>query len=131
MFFFLLFKCLERINSALVTNDVHPTRGNSAAHNLDLSRALRFDAYLLAIVRVVDKRSRSLDLRLKFRMCVIGLDAFYSAEVVSKLREKERTQSFINKPCSLFVTDRTLIIFDRGTQVNHFFIFKNHLEISF
>lgn len=45
------------------------------------------------------------------------LDAFYSAEVVSKLRQKEQTQSFINKPCSLFVTDRTLIIFDRGTQV--------------
>ena len=45
------------------------------------------------------------------------LDAFYSAEVVSKLRQKEQTQSFINKPCSLFVTDRSLVIFDRATQV--------------
>ena len=47
------------------------------------------------------------------------LDAFYSAEVVSKLRQKEQTQSFINKPCSLFVTDRSLIVFDRGTQVGN------------
>jgi hypothetical protein len=47
----------------------------------------------------------------------LSLDSFYSTEVVSKLRQKEQTQSFINKPCSLFVTDRSLIIFDRGTQV--------------
>jgi hypothetical protein len=47
----------------------------------------------------------------------LSLDSFYSTEVVSKLRQKEQTQSFINKPCSLFVTDRFLIIFDRGTQV--------------
>lgn len=50
-------------------------------------------------------------------MIDLRLDAFYSAEVVSKLRQKERTQSFINKPCSLYVTDRALIIFDRATQV--------------
>jgi hypothetical protein len=54
------------------------------------------------------------------------LDAFYSAEVVSKLRQKEQTQSFINKPCSLFVTDRTLVIFDRATQVR-----KNKTNNSF
>jgi hypothetical protein len=47
----------------------------------------------------------------------LSLDSFYSTEVVSKLRQKEQTQSFIDKPCSLFVTDRSLIIFDRGTQV--------------
>jgi hypothetical protein len=47
----------------------------------------------------------------------LSLGSFYSTEVVSKLRQKEQTQSFINKPCSLFVTDRSLIIFDRGTQV--------------
>jgi len=79
--------------------DVYPTRSSSTAYNTDLSRALRFDAYLLAIVRVEDKRN-----------------AFYSAEVVSKLRQKEQTQSFINKPCSLFVTDRSLVVFDRATQ---------------
>ncbi len=50
-------------------------------------------------------------------------DAFYSAEVVSKLRQKEQTQSFINKPCSLFVTDRSFVIFDRGTQVKKRFVY--------
>ncbi len=57
----------------------------------------------------------------------LSLDSFYSTEVVSKLRQKEQTQSFINKPCTLFVTDRSLIIFDRGAQVKYFlflFIFK-------
>ncbi len=46
-----------------------------------------------------------------------SLDAYYPTEVVNKLRQKEQTQSFINKPCSLFVTERSFIIFDRGTQV--------------
>jgi hypothetical protein len=50
----------------------------------------------------------------------LSLDSYYSTEVVSKLRQKEQTQSFINKPCSLFVTDRSLIIYDRGTHVKYF-----------
>ena len=37
--------------------------------------------------------------------------------MVSKLRHKERTHSFINKPCSLYVNDRFLFIIDRITQV--------------
>ncbi|UJR13914.1 hypothetical protein I4U23_000920 [Adineta vaga] len=80
--------------------DGYPSRSYSNAHNLDLSRAFRVDASLLAIVRIEDRRN-----------------TFYSAEVVSKLRQKEQTQSFINKPCSLYVTDRSLVIFDRGTQI--------------
>ncbi|CAF5219749.1 unnamed protein product, partial [Rotaria magnacalcarata] len=75
-------------------------RSNTTALNPDLSRAHRFDAYLLAIIRIEDKRN-----------------AFYSADVVSKLRQKEQTRSFINKSCSLFVTDRSLVIFDRVSQV--------------
>lgn len=47
----------------------------------------------------------------------LSLDSYYSTEVVSKLRQKEQTQSFINKPCSLFVSDRSLIIYDRGSHV--------------
>ncbi|CAF0892941.1 unnamed protein product [Adineta steineri] len=94
----------DRANLSPVSNnlihDSYSARSNLAAHKPDLSRAFRADAYLLAIVRIEDKRN-----------------AFYSAEVVSKLRQKEQTQSFINKPCSLYVTDRSLIIFDRGTQV--------------
>ncbi|CAF4423711.1 unnamed protein product, partial [Adineta steineri] len=93
----------DRANLSPVSNnlihDSYSARSNLAAHKPDLSRAFRADAYLLAIVRIEDKRN-----------------AFYSAEVVSKLRQKEQTQSFINKPCSLYVTDRSLIIFDRGTQ---------------
>ena len=46
------------------------------------------------------------------------LDPVYSTEVVTKLRQKEQTQSFINKPCSLFITERSFVIFDRGTQVS-------------
>lgn len=57
------------------------------------------------------------DFELKNKQPNVNLDAFYSAEVVSKLRQKEQTQSFINKPCSLFVTDRSLVVFDRATQV--------------
>ncbi|CAF2634063.1 unnamed protein product [Rotaria sp. Silwood2] len=95
---------LNRVNSSFLSNnllsEVYTPRSNVTAHNPDLSRAARFDAYLLAIVRIEDKRN-----------------AFYSAEVVGKLRHKEQTQSFINKPCSLFVTDRSLIIFDRASQV--------------
>ena len=64
-------------------------------------------------------------------ICIVHLDAFYSAEVVSKLRQKEQTQSFINKPCSLFVTDRALVIFDRGTQVPLSFIFNSSLFFVF
>lgn len=48
----------------------------------------------------------------------LSLDPVYSTEVVTKLRQKEQTQSFINKPCSLFITERSFIIFDRGTQVS-------------
>ncbi|CAF4833581.1 unnamed protein product [Rotaria sp. Silwood1] len=80
--------------------DVFTPRSNSSALNPDLSRAFRVDAHLLAIVRIEDKRN-----------------SFYSAEVVSKLRQKEQTQKFINKPCSLFVNDRNFIIYDRATQV--------------
>jgi hypothetical protein len=47
----------------------------------------------------------------------LSLDNFYSAEVVNKLRQKEQTQSFINKACSLFITDRSLVIYDRAAQV--------------
>lgn len=81
-------------------NDAYPPRTTGPIVNPDLSRADRFDAYLLAIVRISDKRN-----------------AYYSAEVVSKLRQKERTHSFINKHCCLYVTDRSLIIFDRASQV--------------
>ena len=97
--------------------DLYPTRSNSTAHNTDLSRALRFDAHLLAIVRIEDKRSEMNFSNENKNKLWFSIDAFYSAEVVSKLRQKEQTQSFINKPCSLFITDRTLVIFDRGTQV--------------
>ncbi|CAF0750953.1 unnamed protein product [Rotaria sordida] len=94
----------DRPNASFLNNnilpDVYTPRPNSSALNLDLSRAFRVDAYLLAIVRIDDKRN-----------------SFYSAEVVSKLRQKEQTQKFINKPCSLFVTDRSFIIFDRATQI--------------
>ncbi|CAF3557772.1 unnamed protein product [Rotaria sp. Silwood1] len=94
----------DQVNSSFLSNnllsDAYTPRSISTAYNPDLSRALRFDAYLLAIVRIEDKRN-----------------AFYSAEIVSKLRQKEQTQSFINKPCSLFVTDRSLVIFDRASQV--------------
>jgi hypothetical protein len=111
---------LERVNSSILSNnllsDGYPSSAHSAAYNPDLSRAHRFDAYLLAIVRIEDKRSKILR-NFNRSQVEFYLDAFYSAEVVSKLRQKEQTQSFINKPCSLFVTDRTLVIFDRGTQV--------------
>ena len=42
--------------------DVYPTatRSTSSALNPDLSRAFRVDAYLLAIIRIEDKRSKSL-----------------------------------------------------------------------
>jgi hypothetical protein len=98
-------KPLDRTNSSLLTNnilpDVYPTaRSTSSTLSPDLSRAFRVDAYLLAIIRIEDKRN-----------------SYYSTEVVNKLRQKEQTQSFINKPCSLFVTERFFIIFDRGTQV--------------
>ncbi|CAF0750936.1 unnamed protein product [Rotaria sordida] len=97
-------KSSDRPNASFLNNnilpDVYTPRPNSSALNLDLSRAFRVDAYLLAIVRIDDKRN-----------------SFYSAEVVSKLRQKEQTQKFINKPCSLFVTDRSFIIFDRATQI--------------
>lgn len=45
---------------------------------------------------------------------------------MNKLRQKELTQSFINKPCSLYITDRALKIVDRMSQVkilNHFVSF--------
>ncbi|CAF3092264.1 unnamed protein product [Rotaria socialis] len=94
----------DRANSSLfksnILPDFHTPRTNSSTWNPDLSRAFRVDAQLLAIVRIEDKRN-----------------SFYSAEVVSKLRQKEQTQKFINKPCSLFVNDRSFIIFDRGAQV--------------
>ncbi|CAF1228437.1 unnamed protein product, partial [Adineta ricciae] len=94
----------DHVNSPFLTNNLltetQSSRSHSNGHNPDLSRALRVDASLLAIVRIDDKRN-----------------AFYSAEVTSKLRQKEQTQSFINKPCSLYVTDRSLVIFDRGTQI--------------
>jgi hypothetical protein len=60
-FSFWIYIYIDRVNSSLLSNnfipDVYPTRSNSTAYNPDLSRALRFDAYLLAIVRVDDKRS--------------------------------------------------------------------------
>ncbi|CAF1266520.1 unnamed protein product [Rotaria sordida] len=97
-------KSSDRVNSSFLSSnllsDAYTPRSNSTAYNPDLSRALRFDAYLLAIVRIEDRRNN-----------------FYSAEVVSKLRQKEQTRSFINKPCSLFITDRALVIFDRASQV--------------
>ncbi|CAF0737754.1 unnamed protein product [Didymodactylos carnosus] len=66
-------------------------------HNHDLSHALRIDAQLLAVfARTDDKRN-----------------TFYSAEIVTKLRQKEQTQSFMNKPCSLYITDRYLLIYDK------------------
>lgn len=100
--------------------DVYPTRSiPGGGFTPDLSRAPRVDAYLLAIVRVEDKRSKYKK-KNKHTKFSFDLDAFYSAEVVSKLRQKEQTQSFINKPCSLFVTDRALIVFDRATNVRNF-----------
>lgn len=120
----LLFFYVDQGNSSLLSNnflpDPYPARLNTATYNPDLSRAQRFDAYLLAIVRIEDKRSKEISLisiSSNKHSFVCPIDAFYSAEVVSKLRQKEQTQSFINKPCSLFITDRSLIIFDRGTQV--------------
>jgi hypothetical protein len=118
MFFFL---DIDRVNASFLSNnllpDAYPPRTNSSAYNPDLSRALRVDAFLLAIVRIEDKRSKLIDFHLVNTNDY--LDAFYSAEVVSKLRQKEQTQSFINKPCSLFVTDRSLVIFDRAAQVKY------------
>ncbi|CAF1901629.1 unnamed protein product [Rotaria magnacalcarata] len=97
-------KSSDRANASFGLNnlmhDAYSPRSNTTALNPDLSRAHRFDAYLLAIIRIEDKRN-----------------AFYSADVVSKLRQKEQTRSFINKSCSLFVTDRSLVIFDRVSQV--------------
>ena len=125
---------LDRLNGSPLSNQFHgepsyPSRPLSAAVTPDLSRAIRFDAHLLAIVRIEDKRSEfarstrldssrsNANANHRLDVSSSALDAFYSAEVVSKLRQKERTQSFINKPCSLYVTDRALIIFDRATQV--------------
>ncbi len=58
--FFLL--NLDRTSSSHLPNnllpDVYPSRSNSAAYTPDLSRAFRVDAYLLAIVRTEDKRSK-------------------------------------------------------------------------
>ncbi|UJR33285.1 hypothetical protein I4U23_020737 [Adineta vaga] len=95
---------VDRANASILNNNILPNtysaRSSSSILNPDLSRAFRVDAYLLAIIRIEDKRN-----------------SYYSTEVVSKLRQKEQTQSFINKPCSLFVTDRSLIIYDRGRNV--------------
>ncbi|CAF0898529.1 unnamed protein product [Adineta steineri] len=97
-------KSSDRANSSILNNNILPNayspRLNTSTITPDLSRAFRVDAYLLAIIRIEYKRN-----------------SFYSTDVVSKLRQKEQTQSFINKPCSLLVTDRSLIIYDRGTQV--------------
>ncbi|CAF1571348.1 unnamed protein product, partial [Didymodactylos carnosus] len=83
----------DRNNSSLLSSTIPNIQ------NHDLSRALRIDAYLLAVfVRTDDKQS-----------------TFYSADIVTKLRQKEQTQSFINKPCSLFITDRYLVIYDKLT----------------
>ncbi|CAF3848814.1 unnamed protein product [Adineta steineri] len=94
----------DRANSSILNNNILPNayspRLNTSTITPDLSRAFRVDAYLLAIIRIEYKRN-----------------SFYSTDVVSKLRQKEQTQSFINKPCSLLVTDRSLVIYDRGTQV--------------
>ncbi|CAF4292185.1 unnamed protein product [Rotaria sp. Silwood2] len=105
----------DRANSSFLNNNILPDvftpRSNSSTLNPDLSRAFRVDAHLLAIVRIEDKRNMSNGIS------YLSLDSFYSAEVVSKLRQKEQTQKFINKPCSLFVADRFFIIFDRATQI--------------
>ncbi|CAF0730375.1 unnamed protein product [Adineta ricciae] len=92
----------DRANAAILNNNnilpsTYSTRSSSSIYNPDLARAFRVDAHLLAIIRIEDKRN-----------------SYYSTEVVSKLRQKEQTQSFINKPCSLFVTDRALVIYDRA-----------------
>ena len=60
MFFF---RCIDRANSSVLSNnlgiDAYPIRSiPGGGSNPDLSRALRVDAYLLAIVRVEDKRSK-------------------------------------------------------------------------
>jgi hypothetical protein len=133
------FLYLDRANSSLLTNnilpDVYPTtRSTSTTFSPDLSRAFRVDAHLLAIIRIEDKRSKfekekyemlfffllylknSLEMHM-LDVFYVSLDSYYSTEVVNKLRQKEQKQSFINKPCSLFVTERFFIIFDRGTQV--------------
>ncbi|CAF0906371.1 unnamed protein product, partial [Adineta ricciae] len=95
-------KSSDRANATILNNNnilpsTYSTRSSSSIYNPDLARAFRVDAHLLAIIRIEDKRN-----------------SYYSTEVVSKLRQKEQTQSFINKPCSLFVTDRALIIYDRA-----------------
>ena len=56
-------QCLDHANSSVLSNnfgtDVYPSRSiPGGGFNPDLSRALRVDAYLLAIVRVEDKRSK-------------------------------------------------------------------------
>ena len=53
--------CLDRANSSPMHNyippNAHPVRSNSTILNPDLSRALRVDVQLLAIIRIEDKRS--------------------------------------------------------------------------
>ena len=52
---------LDRANSSLMNNyippNAHPVRSASTILQPDLSRALRVDAQLLAIIRIEDKRS--------------------------------------------------------------------------
>jgi len=87
------------VSDRSILPDAYPSRSNSSILHPDLSRALRVDAHLLAIVRIEDRRNN-----------------LYATEVVNKLRQKELTQSFINKPCSLYITDRALKIVDRMSQ---------------
>lgn len=55
---------LERVKSSPLNNNVLPdvyppaTRSTSSVPHPDLSRAFRVDAYLLAIIRIEDKRSK-------------------------------------------------------------------------
>jgi hypothetical protein len=49
----------------------------------------------------------------------LTLDSYYSPDVVAKLRQQEQTQSLINKPCILYVKDRSLLIVDRMTKVDN------------
>lgn len=91
----------DRINPSFQTNNILPdVYPQSQSNPSDLSRAFRVDAHLLAIIRIEDKRN-----------------SHYATEVMAKLRQKEQTQSFINKSCSLFVTERSFIIYDRTAQV--------------
>jgi hypothetical protein len=63
--FCFFFESIDQANASLLSNnfvpDAYPIRSNSVAYPPDLSRAQRFDAYLLAIVRIEDKRSKIIE----------------------------------------------------------------------